>query len=606
MREAFNKLVEFCPPSLSELRANVVLLSGRVNDRFIVDPAEGLVDLETALLRLYAEGPERIITYSSLKGLRTHKSPDQTVPALSDGAQRLQKLSAKDAIEEARRERMRNAGGSPIAPAIGGYVNSPPAEPLREIITRVLTPSEKAFVLFSYPRLVEIAGENHAHLLPVLQNLPNLCQDQGHVVIFAAEMQNKIFDELYPADSTQRLFKLSIGGPSADEVEFALIQTEVRKRRSLFNPAERATIVPILEQMGRKAGSGLNTLVNNVLDDPRCVLNAEWAKANGSKGFDLTSINVDSIVQKLMDEIVGQTHVKAVIADSLRRLRAMGRNKKNARQPFMKFLFVGPSGVGKTEIAKLLCAELFGNEDALCRIDGNQFTESHQIAQLIGSPAGYSGSEQPSLLESHIQKWGSGLLLLDEFEKAHPAVRTFFLGILDEGKAIAARPSDSGEPIEMNFSNYIVLATSNAGAHSIDGDSSVVRSIQDRQVMYGKYLDEIFPPELLARFKNKLVFDRLSSDDFERMAKLYCSHQLISLKARCAELRIKDPKVLVDAELNRALAQTCKPAEGARGLRNIVEAFFEDMFIDKFLELDPKPESVEISVSDFRSWSTND
>jgi hypothetical protein len=597
VREAIQQLIEFCPRSLANLRAHVVLLTGKTDDGFILDPTEGLITLERLLVAIYELDAERVLAYSLHGGLRTYKEPkvaqndgEKDDCANVDGGG----LDIETIIRTTRQEHAESMHLRAAEVSTGPFTNSP-AEALRQI-DRILSQTRRCFVLFRYSPMIQLVGEESPDIAPLLERLPAICWDRGHVVVFAGVRSHPILNELYPRQS-QKVLRLRLSGPSAGEIESALLQEEVRQRRGLFDVVSRSAIVAALEHQGKQPDSGLRTLVDNVLRDPRCFLDVGWARENGANGFDLSGIDVESVRAALDAEIIGQGHVKREIVEGLRRLREFDRDSD---APFLRLLFVGPSGVGKTEIAKILCREVFGNEKAMLSVACTEYSQAHEVAKLLGAPPGYAGHEQPALLESHRQRWPAGLLLLDEFEKAHADVQRFFMNLLDEGKATSPR-SEDGQPIVLDFTNYMVVATSNAGAREVDGQAtgSVQRNASERKALYSQLLKDHFAPELLGRFSDRLVFDFLKLDEFERIARMYGERQMAQFHARCRERGRAEPELFVDPAIYQKLARTCDPALGARNLRRSVEGAFQGIWLNKYAEREPRPDRVEFLGSDF-------
>ena len=294
--------------------------------------------------------------------------------------------------------------------------------------------------------MIQLVGDEAPDVAPLLERLPGVLGTESTLSCSPDCARTRCSSDLYPRQ-LQKILRVRLSGPSVAEIECVLLQEEVRQRKVLFDSSSRTSIVAALEHQGRQPDSGLRTLIDNILRDPRCFLDGHWARENGAHGFDLSGIDVDAIRSALEGEIIGQSHVKTEIVERLRRLREFDRESS---APFLRLLFVGPSGVGKTEIAKILCREVFGNEKAMLLVACTEYSQAHEVAKLLGAPPGYTGHEQPALLESHRQRWPAGLLVLDEFEKAHADVQRFFMNLLEEGKVTSPR-SDDGRPSGVRF-----------------------------------------------------------------------------------------------------------------------------------------------------------
>ena len=596
MREFIRKLLEYCPSSLKNLNANVVLLTGNTDDEFVADPQSGPQGLEDTLVALYDGGAERIFTYSLLRGLRPRKQlapPESSEkPVLEAGEN---SLDLNSLIASTMRNHAKQMGRQSGEVTTGPYVNNP-ADALREI-DRNLAQTRRVFVFFQYSPVIQLVGDGAADLAPILESLPNLCRERGHLVVFAGTRSHPILTQIYTS-SAQKVLSVSIGGPSGHEIEAALLEEEVRQRRAIVDCASLPDVVSTLEHLGNQAHSGLKTVVDNVLRAPGSWLDSAWVKENGSRGLDLQELDIEGIDHVLRSEIIGQDHVKGKVVKHLKHLRHFERESS---RPFMRLLFVGPSGVGKTEIAKILCRKVFGSEKPLLLVACAEYSQAHEVAKLLGAPPGYTGHDAPALLESHRRQYPAGLLLLDEFEKAHPDVHRFFMNILEEGRATSPR-SEEGSPIVLDFSNYIIVATTNAGNREIDGlaGSGHGGPTAERQSRYLVALKTMFPLELLGRFDQLLVFDLLSGPEFERIARHYGERQILAFFELCRKRSMPQPEVAVRDELYRALASTCDRALGARNLRRIVEETFKRLWLEKYAEMQPQPAKIEFGLEDFR------
>lgn len=276
-----------------------------------------------------------------------------------------------------------------------------------------------------------------------------------------------------------------------------------------------------------------------------------------------------NLAASLEEHVIGQDQAVDKVARSIRRNR-VGFNKTG--RPIGSFLFVGPTGVGKTETAKQLARELFGSEDAMIRFDMSEYMEKFSVSKLIGSPPGYVGYEEAGQLTEQVRRHPYSLILLDEVEKAHPDVMHMFLQILDDG-----RLTDS-QGRTVSFKDTIIIMTSNAGS----GDSVVsvgfgaenagkTHSILDK---LGKY----FKPEFLNRFDDIIEFNALSKDNLEKIVNLMLKDVNNTLAEKQMSLYVTRPvcQKLVDLGYD--------PKMGARPLRRTIQEEIEDKLTDYYLD----------------------
>lgn len=259
--------------------------------------------------------------------------------------------------------------------------------------------------------------------------------------------------------------------------------------------------------------------------------------------------------QILHERIVGQTEAVGLVAKALRRARV---NLRDQKRPIASFLFLGPTGVGKTELAKVVAAEYFGGEDRMIRLDMSEYQTSESLYRLIGAPAGVG--EATGLLTEAVRRHPYALILLDEIEKAHPNILNVFLQLLDDGRLTDA----SGRTID--FTNCIIIATSNAGTTFIqDSLGAGVALDKIRQQLMEKELRPYFRPELLNRFDGVVVFKPLSPEHVEQVAGLL-------LNKMAKNLEVKGIHLKASAEAVKELAHKgFDPLFGARPLRRVIQ-----------------------------------
>lgn len=284
--------------------------------------------------------------------------------------------------------------------------------------------------------------------------------------------------------------------------------------------------------------------------------------------------------QDLQKVIIGQEDATKVISRALRRSRA---DLKDPNRPIGSFMFLGPTGVGKTYLAKKLAERMFGNEDALIQVDMSEYMEKYSVSRMIGSPPGYVGYEEGGQLTEQVRRKPYSVVLFDEIEKAHPDVIQILLQVLEDG-----RLTDSLGRI-VDFRNCILIMTSNAGAELLLKDVSLgfgsTDSKRDFEKIREKILDEvkrIFKPEFLNRLTEIVTFHDLSVDDMKKIVELELSKLLKRLES-------KDITLSVDDDAKTFLIEKGYDKKyGARPLRRAVERYLEDPLAESILKGDIK------------------
>jgi ATP-dependent Clp protease ATP-binding subunit ClpC len=286
--------------------------------------------------------------------------------------------------------------------------------------------------------------------------------------------------------------------------------------------------------------------------------------------------------EELHKRVVGQEEAIVAVAKSIRRARA---GIKDPKRPTGSFIFLGPSGVGKTELARTLAEFLFGDEDAMIQVDMSEYMEKHSVSRLVGSPPGYIGYDEGGQLTEAVRRKPYSVLLLDEIEKAHPDVFNILLQILEEGKLTDAQGR------RVDFRNAIVIMTSNLGAAQISKNTGFGFTVGDESglsydEMKGRVMGElkkVFRPELLNRIDEIIVFHKLSKDEIMSIVDLLLRRlrEQMAVHEVSIELTDEAKELLVDKGYD--------PAMGARPLRRAIQRYIEDPLADFVLgrELDP-------------------
>ncbi|MCV2503889.1 MAG: AAA family ATPase, partial [Neisseriaceae bacterium] len=305
----------------------------------------------------------------------------------------------------------------------------------------------------------------------------------------------------------------------------------------------------------------------------------------------MTGIPVSKMVQgekerllhmedELHKRVIGQDEAISAVSNAIRRSRS-GISDPN--RPIASFLFLGPTGVGKTELSKALAEFMFGSEDHLIRIDMSEYMEKHSVSRLIGAPPGYVGYEQGGYLTEQVRRNPYSVVLLDEVEKAHPDVFNILLQILDDGRLT------DGQGRTVDFTNTVIIMTSNIGSDKIQalGPNS------EYEVMKTAVMDDVenfFRPELINRIDEIVVFHALTQDNIKEIANI----QLNTLNKR---LEDSDLHLSYDDEVLNYLAQVgFDPVYGARPLRRAIQTEVENPLASSLISGKSPPGST-ITVS---------
>ena len=299
-------------------------------------------------------------------------------------------------------------------------------------------------------------------------------------------------------------------------------------------------------------------------------------------------LNMEKI---LHERIVGQDEAVSAVSKAIRRGRV---GLKDPKRPTGSFIFLGPTGVGKTELCKALAAALFGDENAMLRFDMSEYMEKHTVSRLIGSPPGYVGFDEGGQLTEAVRRKPYSVLLFDEIEKAHPDVFNILLQILEDG-----RLTDS-QGVTVNFKNCIVIMTSNVGASKIVNTSHQVgfgeAAANDDSKIRSAVMEELkrqFRPEFLNRVDDTIVFKSLTKEDIKEIAK----RLLDTLKKRISTLGIEIS--FDDSCIEKIVEAGFDKVYGARPLRRAITANIEDAVSEKILEGSIKSgDSVTVTVKD--------
>ncbi len=304
---------------------------------------------------------------------------------------------------------------------------------------------------------------------------------------------------------------------------------------------------------------------------------AGWTKIPVSKLTENEAARLQKLEETLHKRVIGQEEAVSAVAKAVRRGRV---GLKDPKRPIGSFLFLGPTGVGKTEVSKALAEAVFGNEDAMIRVDMSEYMEKHSVSKMIGSPPGYVGHEDGGQLSEKVRRNPFSVVLFDEIEKAHPDVFNILLQVLDDGHI-----TDS-QGRKVDFKNTIIIMTSNAGAQSIIEPKKLGFGVhedekQDHERMKNNVMEEVkrlFKPEFLNRIDETIVFRALNKDDMKQIVTLMASE----LQKRCKE-QLQIELVIRDAAKAYIVEKAYDRKYGARPLRRKIQDEIEDRLAEEII-----------------------
>lgn len=361
-----------------------------------------------------------------------------------------------------------------------------------------------------------------------------------------------------------------------EQIEQAKLELEAAQRRQDFAKMSEIQYgtLPELEKQLRAAQEaetkGFTLLQDKVTAEEIAEVVARWTGIPVSKMLEGEREKLLRMEEQLHARVVGQEEAIKVVSDAVRRSRA-GLSDPN--RPSGSFLFLGPTGVGKTELCKALAEFLFDSSDAMVRIDMSEFMEKHSVSRLVGAPPGYVGYEEGGYLTEAVRRRPYSVILLDEVEKAHPDVFNILLQVLDDGRLT------DGQGRTVDFRNTVIVMTSNLGSQMIQemsGDDTPQAYLQMKSAVMG-VVQSHFRPEFINRLDDIVVFHPLDKQQIRQIARI----QLNGLEKRLAERGLK--LVLSDDALNLLGNVGFDPVYGARPLKRAIQQQLENPLASKIL-----------------------
>ena len=359
------------------------------------------------------------------------------------------------------------------------------------------------------------------------------------------------------------------------DMEHALQEGDIEKARTLKETREN--LQASREKLEKKNHRVSKNKVPVVGENEIADVVAGWTKIPVSRLTESEASRLQKLEETLHKRVIGQEEAVSAVSKAVRRGRV---GLKDPKRPIGSFLFLGPTGVGKTEVSKALAEAVFGNEESMIRVDMSEYMEKHSVSKMIGSPPGYVGHEDGGQLSEKVRRNPFSVILFDEIEKAHPDVFNILLQVLDDGHI-----TDS-QGRKVDFKNTIIIMTSNAGAQSIIepkklGFGAKEDEKQDHERMKASVMEEvkrIFKPEFLNRIDETIVFRALNKDDMKKIIGI----MVRDLQKRCKE-QLQIDLVVREAAKEFIVEKAYDRKYGARPLRRKLQDEVEDRLADALI-----------------------
>ena len=450
------------------------------------------------------------------------------------------------------------------------------------------------------PVMVEEPSEEEA--VEILIGLKGAYENHHHVTITDEALEaavhlsaryindrflpDKAIDLIDEACSKVRLSSYT-SSPKVKELEKKVAELEEEKEQAIKDEAyERASEIKKIQKELNDEMIRLNSEWEKVRSSEQLIVGenevadivASWTKIPVRKLEEEESERLRKLESILHERVIGQEEAVSAVAKAIRRGRV---GLKDPKRPIGSFLFLGPTGVGKTELSKALAEAMFGKEDAMIRVDMSEYMEKHSVSKLIGSPPGYVGYDEGGQLSEKIRRNPYSVLLFDEIEKAHPDIFNILLQVLDDGHI-----TDS-QGRKIDFKNTVIIMTSNAGAANIVTPKKLGFSVGDTheadyQKMKAGVMDEVkhlFKPEFLNRIDETIVFHPLTKENVKDIADI----MLKTISKRIKE-QLGIETVVSEAVRDHLAEKGFDENYGARPLRRVIQNEIEDAMAEEYLD----------------------
>ena len=357
--------------------------------------------------------------------------------------------------------------------------------------------------------------------------------------------------------------------------EEALMEGNIR--RAKFNNTKQQKAQAKAQELKEQWDQAKESRNITVSENDVAAVVSDWTKIPVTRISQTESQRLLSLETELKKRVIGQDEAVSILAKAIKRGRV---GMKDPKRPIGSFLFLGPTGVGKTELSKALAEALFGDENAMIRVDMSEYMEKHSLSKLIGSPPGYVGYEEGGQLSEQVRRHPYSVLLFDEIEKAHGDVFNILLQVLDDGQIT----DSNGRKVD--FKNTVIIMTSNAGAQRIMAPKNLGFTThsdagQDHEKMKNRVMEEvkqIFKPEFLNRIDGIVVFHTLEKEQQKKIVRLLIK-ELADRVQKTPGFTLSVTEEVEDYILEKGY----NPQYGARPLRRTIQNELEDFLADEFL-----------------------
>ncbi|ROO28111.1 ATP-dependent chaperone ClpB [Salinisphaera japonica] len=404
--------------------------------------------------------------------------------------------------------------------------------------------------------------------------------------IAAADREYSDLEEIWKAE------KASVEGAANKREELDQAKRELEAAQRAGDYERMAEIqygkIPALErelaeaQAAESKPADFKLLRDNVTDEEIAEIVSRWTGIPVNRMLEAERDKLLRMEDSLHERVIGQNEAVGAVSDAIRRSRS---GLSDPARPIGSFLFLGPTGVGKTELCKSIASFLFDTQDAMVRIDMSEFMEKHSVARLIGAPPGYVGYEQGGFLTEAVRRKPYSVILLDEVEKAHGDVFNVLLQVLDDGRLT------DGQGRTVDFRNTVIVMTSNLGSQLIQELADTDYETMRESVM--EVVGQHFRPEFINRIDESVVFHPLAREEIRKIARI----QMQALEARLAERDLV--LAVTDAALDKLAEAGFDPVYGARPLKRSIQTLVENPLAKRILSGEfVAGDTVEIDIAD--------